>query len=121
MDRQFPTVRPDTGIEEAINLLIDKNLIGVLVVDEGGELRGIFSEKDSLQTLLRDSFHQLPDDIVENYMHEPPATVDSKTDIVRVAQIFLGNNFRRLPVVDDGRLVGQITRRDIVRGMRKYR
>jgi len=121
MDHKFPTVRPDTRIEEAIDLLVDKNLIGVLVVDEAGELRGIFSEKDSLRTLLHGSFSQLPDDIVESYMHEPPATVDSKMDIVRVAQIFLGNNFRRLPVVDDGQLVGQITRRDIMRGMREYR
>lgn len=121
MDRQFPTVKPDTRIEEAIDLLVDKKLIGVLVVDDAGELAGIMSEKDALQVIVRHGFYQLPDETVASYMHAPPATVDSHADILSVAQTFLENDFRRLPVMDDGRLVGQITRRDIVRGMRKYR
>jgi CBS domain-containing protein len=121
MDRRFPTVRPDTHIQEAIDLLVDKKLLGVLVVDEAGELKGILSEKDCLRVIIRHGFFQLPDDTVENYMHRAPATVDSQRDILSVAQTFLDNSFRRLPVVDEGRLVGQITRRDIVRGMRKYR
>jgi predicted transcriptional regulator len=62
----------------------------------------------------------MPDDTVENYMHTVPMTVDSRLDIIRVAQIFLANPFRRLAVVEEGKLVGQITRRDIVRGMTKY-
>ena len=121
MDRKFPTVRPDTRIEEAMELLVDKRLIGVLVVDVEGELQGVFSEKDCLRVLVHDGFHQRPDDIVASYMHPVPATVGSKVDILTAAQTFLANDFRRLPVVDDGKLVGQITRRDIVRGISKYR
>jgi CBS domain-containing protein len=121
MDRQFPTVKPDTRIQDAIDLIVDNNLVGVLVVDEDGELKGILSEKDCLGVIISHGFFQLPDDTVENYMHAPPATVDSHADILTVAQTFLDNNFRRLPVVNEGELVGQITRRDIVRGMRKYR
>jgi CBS domain-containing protein len=121
MDRQFRTITPDTRIKEAVDLFVNEKLIGVLVVDAEGTLAGIFSEKDCLRVIIQNSFHQFPDDTVENYMHKVLATVDSKTDILTVAQMFLANNFRRLPVVDDGRLVGQITRRDIVRGMRKYR
>ena len=121
MDRQFSRVRPETRIKEAIDLLVNENQIGVLVVGAEGELEGVFSEKDCLRVIVNHSFHQLPDDTVQNYMHPVPATVESKTDILTVAQTFLANDFRRLPVVDDGRLVGEITRRDIVRGMSKYR
>ena len=75
MDRHFPTVTPDTQMKEAVDLLVKKNLIGMLVVDGEGELRGILSEKDCLKIILNDGFYQLPDDTVEHYMHPPPAAV----------------------------------------------
>jgi CBS domain-containing protein len=121
MDHRFPTVTTHTRMKEAIDLLIKKKLLGIMVVNEHGELAGILSEKDCLQLVLHGGFHQLPDDKVESYMHPAPTPVQSRASIVSVAQIFLSNTFRRLPVIDDGKLVGQITRRDIVRGMRKYR
>ena len=121
MDKSFATVTPDTSMNEAIKLLVKKNLTGVLVVDQKGDLVGLLSEKDSLKTLLRHGFDRGPDDVVESYMHPVPMTISSHTDIIRAAQIFLDNTFRRLAVVDDGKLVGQITRRDIIKKMGKYR
>jgi CBS domain-containing protein len=121
MDKSFATVTPETSMNDAIKLLVKQRLTGVLVVDEKGQLVGVLSEKDSLQILLRHGFDPFPDDAVGSYMHPVPMTVPSSTDIIRAAQIFLENSFRRLAVVDDGKLVGQITRRDIVKGMGKYR
>ncbi len=120
MDKSFATVKPSTGISEAVDLLIRKKLTGVLVVDEKEQLVGILSEKDCLKILLHSGFYRVPDDTVENYMHTELKTTESNMDIIAVAQIFMGCSFRRLPVVDDGKLVGQITRRDIVRGMQEY-
>jgi CBS domain-containing protein len=120
MDKSFNTVKPETRVHEAMDLMLKKQLIGVLVVDDQRKLVGAFSEKDCLKVLLQSGFHGMPDDTVENYMHTVPMTVDSRLDIIRVAQIFLANPFRRLAVVEEGKLVGQITRRDIVRGMTKY-
>ncbi|MBW2401513.1 MAG: CBS domain-containing protein [Deltaproteobacteria bacterium] len=120
MDKSFNTVKPETRVHEAMDLMLKKQLIGVLVVDDQRQLVGAFSEKDCLKVLLQSGFHGMPDDTVENYMHTVPMTVDSRLDIIRVAQIFLANPFRRLAVVEEGKLVGQITRRDIVRGMTKY-
>lgn len=120
MDKSFATVTPETRINEAMNLLLKKKLTAVLVVDDSGDLLGIFSEKDCLKVLLQDGFHGFPDDSVKDYMHPVPMTVESHLDIIRAAQAFLENTFRRLAVVDDGKLVGQITRRDIVRGMARY-
>lgn len=120
MDKSFATLREDTPMAEAIKLLVKKKLTGVLVVDEEKKPVGILSEKDCLKLILRHGFDEFPDDVVGNLMHPVPMTVESNVDIIRAAQIFLENPFRRLAVVDDGKLVGQITRRDIVKGMAKY-
>ena len=120
MDKSFNTVTPETRVHDAMNLMLKEKLIGVLVVDSDRKLVGAFSEKDCLKVLLQSGFHGMPDDTVRNYMHEVPMTVNSQLDIISVAQIFLDKPFRRLAVVEDGRLVGQITRRDIVRGMSRY-
>lgn len=120
MDKSFSTVTPTTRIGAAIELMLKKGLTGILVVDEETRLVGILSEKDCLKILLQEGFHRMPDDRVSSYMHKSLKTIDSGRDIIQVAQIFLENTFRRLPVVDDGKLVGQITRRDIVRGMHNY-
>ena len=121
MDKTFNTVMPETRVQDAMKIMLDKQLIGVLVVDDERNLVGVFSEKDCLKVLLQSGFHRMPDDRVKDYMHPIEMTVESRTDILSIAQTFLQKPFRRLAVVDDGKLVGQITRRDIVRGMRKYR
>jgi len=120
MDKSFSTIQPDTSMDKAIKLLVKKKLTGVLVVDAEKSLVGILSERDCLQILLRHGFDRFPDDVVASYMHPVPKTVESRLDIIRAAQIFLENPFRRLAVVDDGKLVGQITRRDIVKKMEQY-
>jgi CBS domain-containing protein len=120
MDNSFATVEPDTPMHKAIKLLVKKKLTGVLVVDAEKNLFGVLSEKDCLKILLRHGFDRLPDDVVGSYMHPVPQTVESSLDIIRASQIFLENPFRRLAVVDEGKLVGQITRRDIVKKMDKY-
>ena len=120
MDKSFATVQPDTPMQKAIKLLIKRKLTGVLVVDAEKQLLGVLSETDCLKILLRRGFDRFPDDVVESYMHAVPMTVESTLDIIRAAQIFVENPFRRLAVVDAGELVGQITRRDIVKGMENY-
>jgi len=120
MDHTFNTVTPETRVQDAMKVMLDKQLIGVLVVDDERNLVGVFSEKDCLKVLLQSGFHRMPDDRVKDYMHPVVMTIESRTDILSVAQTFLQKPFRRLAVVDDGKLVGQITRRDIVRGMQRY-
>ena len=120
MDKSFATIQPDTAMDKAMKLLVKKKLTGVLVVDDQKNLVGVLSEKDCLKILLQHGFDRFPDDVAESYMHPAPMTIESSLDIIRASQIFIDNPFRRLAVVDDGKLVGQITRRDIVKGMEKY-
>jgi len=122
MDKSFATVTPETSMNDAIKVLVKQRLTGVLVVDARGALVGVLSEKDCLHILLRHGFDPFPDDVVASYMHPVRKTIPSSTDIIRAAQIFLEpDTSRRLAVVDEGKLVGQITRRDIIKGMGRYR
>lgn len=124
MDRVFIKFKPDMPIKEAIETILKKNLYGACVIDDYGRLLGILSEKECLKLYIDMLEGTSADDLktgtVGDYYHREVQTVGPDCGVVEVAQIFLANRFRRLPVVQDGRLVGQITRRDIVREMRAF-
>ena len=119
MDKNFVTLSPDLSISKAMNILVHKRLIAVLVVDAQGLPAGLLAENDCLKVLLNQTYYnsQEPEDMVKNYMQKVPDSIPSTTTILEAAELFLKNRFRRLPVIDSGRLVGQITRRDVLRAM----
>jgi len=117
MDKSFLTLSPEISINKAIDLLIKNNLIAALVVDDQRQPIGILSEKDCLKIILHQSYNQLPSDQVKNYMHRAPDSVPSTMSAIEAVDFFVAHESRRLPVVDDGKLVGQITRRDLLRGL----
>ncbi|MBN2429408.1 MAG: CBS domain-containing protein [Deltaproteobacteria bacterium] len=121
MDKNFMTFSPDLSINKAMNILVKKRLIAALVVDEQGLPQGLLAENDCLKVLLNQTYYnsQEPEDMVKNYMQKVPDSIPSTMTILEAADIFLKNRFRRLPVIDSGKLVGQITRRDLLRAMHK--
>lgn len=121
MTRELVTVHPETSAYDAIVLLLKHHISGMPVVDAEGRLVGILSEKDCLKTLVDAKYHDLPTASVKDLMSGTPQVVSPDTDILQVAEIFLRNRFRRLPVVDGDELVGQISRRDVLRSMEHLR
>ncbi len=119
MDKSFIRLRPEMPIYEAIRALLDHAITGATVVDEHGRLIGILSEKDCLRVLLQVAYDGLPGGVVRDYMSSALTSIPSTTDITQAASVFLANDFRRLPVVDGDKLVGQITRRDLLRAIRQ--
>ncbi len=112
------TLRPDTDIYSAVEFLLKHRISGAPVVDEGGALVGVISEKDCLRLLAEgDVGADVPRGNVDSFMTRDVSTAVSSMDIYYAAGVFLGHHFRRLPVVDDGKLVGQISRRDILRAV----
>jgi CBS domain-containing protein len=97
--------------------LLSKRISGAPVLDDQFKLVGLISEKDCLKLMIDSVYHNLPvsKGKVSQYMTTNLKTVSVEADIVDVANEFLKTNFKRFPVVDgSGRLVGQVSRRDIL-------
>jgi CBS domain-containing protein len=118
MDKFVETLSPDTDIWDAVDFLMEKRVTGALVADGKGKLVGILTESDCLKLLtLGGPDHEAPKGKVKDFMTSAVETVTPNMDIYYVAGLFLAKNFRRLPVVEDGRIVGAITQFDILRGV----
>ncbi|MBS9716549.1 CBS domain-containing protein [Pseudohalocynthiibacter aestuariivivens] len=111
------TFTPDTEITRAMNVLIDAKISGAPVVDQAGNLVGILSKKDCLKAALNAAYYQDWGGTVADYMSTQPETLDSGLDLVKAAEAFLKSQYRRFPVLSDGRLVGQVSRYDILKGL----
>jgi len=116
MDQVVPTLRPQMRLGEAVDFLLRHRVTGAPVVDAKGRLVGIITETDLLK-LLAEGVNANPatDALVADFMTTDVVTVTPDTDIYYVAGTFIRNKFRRLPVVQDGRIVGAITRFDLLR------
>lgn len=122
MITELITFNQDQPIHEAINGMLRHKISGAPVLNEQGELVGIISEKDCLRVLIDEAYHNNPlnDRFVKDYMSREVVTIPVQTDIINVAKAFVNSHFRRYPVVDnEGKLVGQISRKDILKATRK--
>ncbi|MCF7904716.1 MAG: CBS domain-containing protein, partial [Candidatus Marinimicrobia bacterium] len=84
---------------------------------EEGKLVGIISQKDCLRILANGVFHDAPAGAVSQYMTEADMTIGPEMDIFTVTDIFLNTVYRRLPIVENNIVVGQVSRRDILRAI----
>jgi CBS domain-containing protein len=115
--------RPDQPIDEVINIITNKRISGGPVLDGDRKLVGIISEKDCLRIIIDQVYHNLPSSSrrVSDYMTADVQTVSPQTDVVEVANIFLGSTIRRLPIVENGVLLGQVSRHDILKATRNFK
>jgi predicted transcriptional regulator len=117
------TFKPDQTIEEVIDVIIAKGISGAPVLDEKRKLVGIISEKDCLRIIVDQAYHNLPSSSrkVSDYMTAKVKTMESSSDIVEAANEFLNTAIRRMPIVENGVLIGQISRRDILRASKNIK
>ena len=132
------TVSPETEITQAAKLLLSERINGVPVINKAGELVGILCQSDliaqqksipipslftlldgyiplTLLTRLDKEVEKIAATTVKNAMTPDPITVDSDTDIEKVAFLMVEKNYHTLPVVDSGRLVGIVGKEDVLR------
>lgn len=111
------TFSPDQDIQEAIDILLEKKISGAPVLDEHRHLVGILSEKDCLRIILESAYYDMPPESgkVSDYMSHTVTTIMADRDILEVANLFLNSTHRRFPVIDKGRVIGQISRKDILK------
>jgi CBS domain-containing protein len=111
------TFRPDQSIQEAIAIILDKKISGAPVLDEQRHLVGNLSEKDCLRIIIDQAIHNMPvdDRKVSDYMSTKVFTFSPSTNVVEAAIEFLNSPIRRYAVVEKGALIGEISRREILR------
>jgi CBS domain-containing protein len=117
MARTLVTFKPETDVLDAVHELVKHRIAGAPVVDDAGNLLGMLSELDCLKVALHAGYHGDWGGPVSDYMSDGVETVDGEMSIIDLAQTFLDTKFRRFPVVERNRLIGQISRRDVLRAL----
>lgn len=117
MVRDVVTVPPDTEITRVVRKLIDEDISGIVVVDAEGAVVGIVTERDCIATATQAGYFDQPGGPVADFMSTPVETVGPGENLVDVAVRLTNSKYRRYPVVEGGRLVGIIARRDVLRAL----
>ena len=117
MARTLVTFKPDTAVLDAVHILVKNRIAGAPVVDDEGSLIGMLSELDCMKVALQAGYHGDYGGPVSDYMSKGVETVNMDMSIIDLAQVFIDTSYRRFPVTDENRLVGQISRRDVLRAL----
>jgi CBS domain-containing protein len=117
MATRLVTFTPETSIHDAVRVLLDKRLSGAPVVDADGALVGMLSKKDCLKIVFSSRYHDDWGGPVSDFMSAPVETLDAGEDIVSAVESFLDSHYRRFPVLRDGKLVGQVSRHDVLKAL----
>lgn len=122
MHKKPVTVRPETLLSEAIELIMEHRITGLTVTDEEGYIKGIISELDCLRGMLSNIYNDGKGNhgTVAEYMTTDVLTCSPDEDIVKVGQSMLADRHRRRPVVQNGKLVGQLSCRNILWAMMSF-
>lgn len=115
MATKLITLSPDKDVFDAIGILVKNKISGAPVTDKDGKLLGVFSEKSVMRILMDAACEQTPTNQIRAFMDTTPHTIDENMQLISIAQVFLTTPRRRLPVINDGKLVGQVSRRDVVK------
>jgi predicted transcriptional regulator len=111
------TLSPEMEVMQAISILLKNRISGAPVLDSMDNMVGILSEKDCLGVALETGYNEGRGGKVSDYMSDNVATVNADDSIIDIAKMFIETPYKRFPVIDDNRLVGQISRRDALKAI----
>ncbi len=109
------SVRPDTSVLEALKIMMEKN-ISALLVTEGAQLKGIFTERDYARKIILQG-KSSKDTPIRDVMTHDPRTITPNEAIDQCMQLMTNNHFRHLPVLEGGLVVGIISIGDLVKSI----
>lgn len=113
MSTTVTTVHEYANVMEVIKLLVEHNVTGLPVVDDSGRLLGMVTEKDILMLLLYDP--NVKGKTVTDLMTTEIIHFDEDENLMKIFESLVQSNFRRVPILSEGRLVGIVSRRDIIK------
>lgn len=121
MSANLVTFTPQMDVLNAMQMLVEHRISGAPVVDETGNVVGVLSQKDCLKVALDASYHGEWGGRVSEFMSRTAKTVEAETNILEVAEMFMEDEYRRYPVMEENRLIGQISRHDVLRALTTLR
>ncbi len=123
MTRDLITFSKDQSIEDVMDKLIKHRISGGPVVNEKNELVGIISEGDCVKQISESRYYNMPmnTDTIEKYMAKNVDTIDGNMNVFDAASKFLQSKHRRFPIVENGKLVGQISQKDVLKAAMKMK
>jgi CBS domain-containing protein len=110
MASRLHTVSPGDTVGEAVAVMA-QNRVGSVLVMDGEKLLGIFTERDTVRAISQS--HDAPRHEIDSWMTQDPRTVEPDVDVEDALQTMLDNGFRHLPVVENGKVVGIVSMRDL--------
>lgn len=139
MTKNVVTVKPDMSIRMVARVMSENRVSGLPVVDDNGRLVGMVSEMDLLRSraataereswwldMLAEGEKMAPDyveyvrssnNLVRQVMRQDVITITEDTPLSEVAQLIVDKGVKRLPVIKDGKIVGIVSRADLVRAL----
>jgi CBS domain-containing protein len=117
MSRQLVKLAPDMEIVAAMQKLLARNVSGAPVVSVGGSLVGMLTERDCMKVVLNAVYHSEFSGVVSEYMATEIEVMQAGDNLVDAARRFFEQRYLRYPVMEEGRLVGVISRSDVMRAV----
>lgn len=117
MSTELTVLSPEQDVLRAMQQMLDAHVSGAPVVDARGNLVGLLTQRDCLTVAYQTSYHGEAAGKVADYMSSEVETVLADTTLVEVVERFYRSSYRRFPVMEGNQLVGQISRRDVLRAV----
>ena len=111
------TVSPSDEVTYAVRLMIEHDVSGLPVVDSADSLVGMLTERDCIEVALSAGYFDELGGLVADFMSSPVQTANADENLVDVAQRLCKSPYRRFPVVRNGKLIGLVSRRDVLHSL----
>ena len=124
MTTNLITFKSDDSLDHVIEQLITYNISGGPVVNDKNELIGIISETDCIKHISESKYYNMPSDTnntVGKYMVKDVDTIDKNMNIFDAAFKFISSRRRRFPVTENGKLIGQLSQKDVLKAAIKVK
>jgi CBS domain-containing protein len=112
MVKEILTLKENSSAKDAIRLILDKRISGIPIVSDDMTLLGIITEKDLLQLSFYDTTEEVT---VADIMTREVITMDKDTNLLEICELFLNKNYKRIPITSGNKLVGIISRKDMLK------
>jgi CBS domain-containing protein len=119
MSKDVISVKTQTPILEAIKILVENHISGLPIVKDDMTLTGILSEKDAIVLFYESD--EVDNKTVSDYMTSPAVCFEENEALLNVCDFLAKNIFRRVPITADGKLVGIISIRDVLKSALQLR